>query len=510
MIGVGLLAAAAAACGAATTSTSTTNPPPTSTQTTAAATTSQAPSTTGAVPLAVESLVKSVVEVQMMSGGSPIAHGSGTVISEDGLILTNAHVATPSDVSIDGLTIAVTDSADAPPQPLYRAEVIAADAVLDLAVIRAVETLDGGAYPAGAIPAITVGDSDQVKIGDDLLIFGYPAIGGETITFTRGLVSGFTSDPVVGDRAWFKTDATIAGGNSGGTAANLDGELIGVPTQAAAGENLDPVDCRPVRDTNRDGFIDDDDDCVPLGGFLNGVRPVNLAAALIRAAVNGEEYAPIAGLPDPADDPNSEPVDFDPAEASFGPILFDNVTPEQRPSDDYIWLPSGQTRLCGWWEYEGMADGVRWDAIWAREGTVDEEASFIDEVWSGGESGEWWVCFTNEDTIADGFWELTLNVQGEWKAGSYLAVGDALSPVELTMTNASSDQTICYLYIAPDFMTTWGTDWLGESDTIGPGKSATYNVPVGVHDIRGDDCDHQVLFEEDAREIREPFELTFG
>jgi hypothetical protein len=157
-----------------------------------------------------------------------------------------------------------------------------------------------------------------------------------------------------------------------------------------------------------------------------------------------------------------------------------------------------------------MKDGVRWDAIWAREGVVDEEASFIGEVWGGGESGAWWVCFTAEDTIADGFWELTLNVEGEWQAGSYVGVGDALSPVEFTMTNNSADQTICYLYIAPDFMTSWGNDWLGESDTLDPGESAVYNLPVGLYDVLGEDCDNQVLFEEDKLDIQEPFELTYG
>src|SRR5690606_30985477 len=106
----------------------------------------------------------------------------------------------------------------------------------------------------------------SVEIGDDLYILGYPAIGGDTITFTRGLVAGFTGDSQLGTRAWIKTDAAISGGNSGGLAANAAGQLIGVPTIAGVGEDQEEiVDCRPVRDTNRDGVIDDNDDCVPLG-----------------------------------------------------------------------------------------------------------------------------------------------------------------------------------------------------------------------------------------------------
>ena len=135
---------------------------------------------------------------------------------------------------------------------------------------------------------MTLGDSDSVEIGDSLQILGYPGIGGETITFTEGAVSGFTSDRSVEGRAWIKTDATIAGGNSGGMAANALGELIGVPTIAASGaEGGDIVDCRPVADTNRDGSIDQFDTCVPIGGFINGLRPVNLALPLIAAAQSG-------------------------------------------------------------------------------------------------------------------------------------------------------------------------------------------------------------------------------
>ena len=60
---------------------------------------------------------------------------------------------------------------------------------------------------------------------------GYPGLGGDTPTFTRGTVSGFLVDEVLGlDRGWIKTDAEINRGNSGGMAINDRGELIGIPT----------------------------------------------------------------------------------------------------------------------------------------------------------------------------------------------------------------------------------------------------------------------------------------
>jgi hypothetical protein len=281
-------------------------------------------------------------------------------------------------------------------------------------------------------------------------------------------------------------------------AANLRGELVGVPTQASAGTDVDPVDCRPVRDTNRDGEINGLDDCVPLGGFLNGVRPVNLAVEMMDAVESGTEYEPIA---EPA------PPDFDVSGVEFGQPLFSDVEPETRPTEDVRWIPSGATRLCGWWEYSGMADGVHWDAVWALEGEVQQEVSFIDEVWSGGESGDWWVCVVGEDPIDEGLWDLTLNVEKEWVAGSFVAVGEALQPVEFTVANQSSVE-ICYLYISPAVMQSWGTDWLGPDVALDPGESGTFELPPTRYDLLGTDCDGGEIFQ-DTVDVSGPQTYTF-
>jgi len=235
------------------------------------------------------------------AGGSfdVVWSGSGSIIRSDGLILTNGHVVDDRLSEYEFLGVALTGRTDEPPELEYRAEIASADYALDLAVIRIVADMDGNPVDVN-LPAIAVGDSDQVEIGDHVRVLGYPGIGGETITFTEGAISGFTSERAVEGRAWIKTDATIAGGNSGGMAVNTAGQLIGVPTRASAGETQgDIVDCRPVVDTNRDGVIDDNDTCVPIGGFINGIRPVNLARSLIEAAERGDAYvaAPLAPPP---------------------------------------------------------------------------------------------------------------------------------------------------------------------------------------------------------------------
>jgi len=218
--------------------------------------------------------------------------GSGTIISEDGLVLTNAHVVL-SDRYYDvvDLVVSITTAEDQPPQPMFYADVLQADANLDLAVIKVRSDLQGNAvnFSDLGIEPVPLGSSDDLQLGDEIVIIGYPGIGGETITLTRGEVSGFTAEDPYGNRAFIKTSATIAGGNSGGLAATAQGEIIGVPTQVGSGDIEDMVvDCRPLADTNRDGIIDDNDNCVPTGGFINALRPIDLAIPMIDAARAGE------------------------------------------------------------------------------------------------------------------------------------------------------------------------------------------------------------------------------
>jgi len=217
--------------------------------------------------------------------------GSGTIISPDGLILTNAHVVLSDRYyQVKRLEVGLTTTPEQPPEFKYYAEPLQVDAGLDLAVLRITTDMNGNPVDPGQLnlPTVPMGDSDLLQLGDGLTILGYPGIGGETITLTDGKVSGFTSESGLGNRAFIKTSATIAGGNSGGLAANQQGELVGVPTQVGYGGQGDVVDCRPLADTNGDGVIDNRDSCVPTGGFINALRPINLAKQLIDAARRGE------------------------------------------------------------------------------------------------------------------------------------------------------------------------------------------------------------------------------
>jgi len=239
-----------------------------------------------------QSVVQIIAMVEMEDEQKAGWSGSGTIISEDGLILTNAHVVLSDRYyNVVDLLVSMTLEQDQPPAPMFYADVIQADANLDLAVIKIRTDLEGNPpnFDEVDLSPVPVGDSQSLQLGDELVIIGYPGIGGETITLTRGEVSGFTAQETYGNRAYIKTSATIAGGNSGGLAATPQGEIIGIPTKVGYGTaELDYVDCRPLADTNRDGILDENDNCVPTGGFINALRPIDLAMPLIEAAKAGE------------------------------------------------------------------------------------------------------------------------------------------------------------------------------------------------------------------------------
>ncbi|MEW9549807.1 S1C family serine protease [Nonomuraea sp. NPDC050783] len=179
--------------------------------------------------------------VVMIQGQS--AEGSGVVLSEDGLILTNNHVVSGQG---DVLTVKFNDGKTA------KAKVVGTDPATDLAVIRA-EGVKG-------LAKATLGNSDQLKVGDDVLALGSPL--GLDGTVTAGIVSALDRTVTAGDGGggdgrqfpWgqqqqaaetttlggmIQTDAAINPGNSGGALVNAAGELVGINSAVSAqGVNL--------------------------------------------------------------------------------------------------------------------------------------------------------------------------------------------------------------------------------------------------------------------------------
>jgi len=358
-----------------------------------------------------------------MGNMAPAWTGSGTIVDPTGLILTNCHVANPRAMGMsappaDRLAIAITERSDEPPVVTYFAEIVAQSPELDLAVLRIVAGLDGRPVGTLNLPAVSLGDSDTLELGDRLSIFGFPGIGGETVTYTSGSVSGFSAEPQVqARRGWIKTDATIAGGNSGGTAVNHRGELVGIPTQASAGAGITPVDARPVIDTNRDGQVDERDTPMAIGGFINGLRPINLARSLLQQA-KGAAATPSPQRPGQAAPAQAPSMQGGPA---FSALVFSSqVTRDGRPINPAAVLPAGGRELYATFEYRGMQDGAPWTVVWAHNGrTIINQQ----EAWSDGPSGRRVLVLATKEGLPVGTYHLALAVAGQVMAEGEVVVG---------------------------------------------------------------------------------------
>lgn len=134
--------------------------------------------------------------------------GSGVIISADGYIVTNNHVMADADE----LTVTLNDNKE------YSARIIGTDKASDLALIK----IDGK-----NLPAITIANSDDIKVGEWVLAVGNPF--NLTNTVTAGIVSAKARSLYQnGVESFIQTDAAINPGNSGGALVNTRGELIGI------------------------------------------------------------------------------------------------------------------------------------------------------------------------------------------------------------------------------------------------------------------------------------------
>ncbi len=137
--------------------------------------------------------------------------GSGFIISEDGYIMTNAHVVGGAD----GITVRLTDKRE------FKARVIGTDKRTDVALLK---------IEASGLPKITQGDSNALKVGEWVIAIGSPF--GFDSSVTVGIVSAKgRSLPQENYVPFIQTDAAVNPGNSGGPLFNMKGEVIGINSQ---------------------------------------------------------------------------------------------------------------------------------------------------------------------------------------------------------------------------------------------------------------------------------------
>ena len=170
--------------------------------------------------LTVNSVVGIQTEATMNAFGQEAVSasaGSGFILSEDGYIITNSHVV----AGADKITVDLFNGDSFP------AQLVGADSSFDIAVLK---------IEANGLPAVSVGNSDMLKVGEEVVAIGNP-LGELTFTMTNGILSALDREINTdgNPQNMLQTNAAINSGNSGGPLFDMDGNVIGVTTAKYSG-----------------------------------------------------------------------------------------------------------------------------------------------------------------------------------------------------------------------------------------------------------------------------------
>ena len=339
---------------------------------------------------------------------------SGSMLDEEGYILTNFHcigypTSGPSDQELEDLglqpgdlfnekglsVVAVTDDPRKLPKPTYVAQALSVDPELDIAVLKVISLFNSKQQIGDTLPVVTmpVADSDTVETLDDVIVVGYPGIAGDTVTATEGRISGFLDEDGDDEFDWFKTDVLVNQGNSGGSALNSKGELVGIPTARLQDKS---------------------------GNVIYLVRPANRAVPYIEEAHRvGASGGQIAG---PSANNGSSSPQKPSGRASFGEITFgagfdDNSGVTGEASS----FPTGIKEVHAGLPYENMRDGTDWGYIWQFEG--QEVTGESDLQWEFGATGVLDLSLSGKRGLSEGDYNLQVFMRGDMVQEAGFSVG---------------------------------------------------------------------------------------
>lgn len=174
----------------------------------------------------------SVVEItaygsDMQSGTTSVSRGSGVVYTNDGYIITNAHVVENSS-SPANIKVKLTEGSE------YTATLCSTDKMTDIAIVK-IDT-------DKELTQACIGDSSKIKQGEKVIAIGNPlgSLGGSV---TDGIISALDRDIIIDDipMRLLQTNAEINPGNSGGGLFNMNGELIGIVNAKASDEEIEGI-----------------------------------------------------------------------------------------------------------------------------------------------------------------------------------------------------------------------------------------------------------------------------
>ena len=313
--------------------------------------------------------------------------GSGTILAESGLILTNYHVM--GDVEEEtlyngnGFAGIAVNPTNLKGRPIvkYAAYLVASNPDLDLALLRITGLLEDESLPLPdnlGLTVIPIGDSTALQIGDEINAFGFPSIGGDTVTFTSGTIAGFEDQEDDGYSEWLKVDLNINHGNSGGLATNSMGEFVGVPTQGR--QDI---------------------------GMLGLVRDGNMAMEWVRRVLLDE---PSVSQTDPT------------APAIVNVKYAKAINSKGAARNPAVRFDSGIDTIYATFDYVNFADGDEFEFTWYLDGFQ----IFNDGVvWDAGKEGSTWVNVYDENELADGYYELEIKYNSVQIYRSGVVVGAA-------------------------------------------------------------------------------------
>ena len=392
--------------------------------------------------------------------------GSGTLVGREGLILTNAHIVEPSDICDgDQILIAISKSLEEPPVPSFRAEMVQVDAKRDLALLQIRQELDGRSLDPRALtlPYAELGNSDDVQLDQTVVFLGFSGIGDAPIRpaedVLRGTISGFLAEPSVGDRAWLKTDLRIPGVMSGGGVYDLAGRLIGVPTSSPL-KTGGSGQCIPLRDSNRDGLVDEADRCIPIGADSNAIRPINIFQPLLRAATLG---LTIAETP-----PTTIPLGLAP---SISRLFFATNVRDGQPNTVVDELLANPASLYLFFDYANMPEDAVYEIRVIVQGVPNPVLSLAPVRWSGEREGTWFFG-TSELVLPNGRYQFTVFIDGSAAATRSILIGAAT-------VNAPRFTDIVF-GIADDVGNFSGSGYLLPVGGIATARFIHQNIPPGI------------------------------
>lgn len=220
----------------------------------------------------------SIVQITAYEGGSKGSTGSGIILSENGYILTNAHVVNEYS------SFEVTSYSE----ETYHADLVGYDSKSDLAVMH----IDA----EGLVPAV-IGDSDELNVGESVVAIGNPA--GLTNSVTKGIVSALDRQIRSGNTGFYmdciQTDAAISPGNSGGALVNMYGQVVGVTSSKYAsayyGGTYEGL-----------GFAISINQAIPIAdeliknGYVGGRVKIGITFASLKSDIVQAQYAEALGL----------------------------------------------------------------------------------------------------------------------------------------------------------------------------------------------------------------------